>query len=74
MPRLRLQVRLLAQHKTKAFTQPKAARMRRDLQSDLTTRVIETAPMGWPDLHQVTEHLSDKFTGKTDGGLPRVKR
>ena len=36
--------------------------MLRDLRSDLKRRVLEVVPSDWPDLHQIAESLSAKYT------------
>ncbi|MSU48723.1 MAG: PIN domain-containing protein [Opitutus sp.] len=69
---VRLQARLNAQDKTKGFTRHEAALMRRDLQADLTTKVIEVVPVDWSDVHQIAERLSDKYTEQSGHRLADI--
>ncbi len=59
---VRLQVRLHRNDRTKGYGEREAAAMLRDLQFDLSHRLIEVLPVDWPDVHQIAERLSASHT------------
>lgn len=58
----RLQVKLRAADKSKGFEPHEAARMLRDLDSDLRHDVLKTVPVDWAVVHQLAEDLSGRYT------------
>lgn len=69
---LRLQARLYVQDKTKGFPGHEAALMLRDLQSDLTGKVLEVVPVEWADVHQTADRLSATYTEKNGHRLADI--
>ena len=59
---VRWHTRLHARDKTKGFAQAEGAQMLRDLQSDLSAKVLTVVPVDWAEVHQKAEHLSARYT------------
>ena len=59
---IRLQMRLHANDATRGFPKREGTAMLQDLQSDLTTRVLEIIPADWAEVHRLAETLSAKHT------------
>ena len=63
---VRLQMRLHRQDRTKGFSSLEGAQMLRDLQTDIASGALSSAPADWTDVHHLAEGLSAKYTA-TEG-------
>lgn len=59
---VRWQARLHTKDKTKGFSKAQGAQMLRDLQSDLSAKVLTVVPVDWAEVHQKAEYLSATYT------------
>lgn len=59
---VRWHTRRHAKDKTKGFPKAEGAQMLRDLQSDLSAKVLIVVPVDWAEVHQKAEHLSARYT------------
>jgi predicted nucleic acid-binding protein len=59
---VRYQNRLFSLDRKKGFSPSEGATMLRNLQTDLTTEVLEIVSVDWTDVHRIAEELSTKHT------------
>ncbi len=69
---VRFQTRLFSLDRTKGYPPAEAARMLRDLQSDLSQGVLRVSAADWPDVHRIAEELSSKYTAQAGHRLPDI--
>ena len=58
----RFQTRLFSLDRSKGYPEVEATRMLRDLQSDLSTGLLQVTVVDWADVHRIAEGLSAKHT------------
>ena len=61
---VRFQTRLYSLDRKKGYPAAEGTRMLRDLQSDLTSGILEVVAVDWPDVHRIAEELSAKHTAQ----------
>jgi len=59
---VRFQTRLFSLDRSKGYSSAEATRMLRDLQSDLSSGVLQVVAVDWADVHRIAEELSAKHT------------
>ena len=59
---VRFQTRLFSLDRGKGYPPGEATRMLRDLQSDLSSGVLQVTKVDWADVHRIAEVLSEKHT------------
>jgi len=59
---VRFQTRLFSLDRSKGYSSAEATRMLRDLQSDLSSGVLQVVAIDWADVHRIAEELSAKHT------------
>ncbi len=69
---VRFQARLFSLDRSKGYPPAEAARMLRDLQSDLSQGVLRVAAADWADVHRIAEELSSKYTARAGHRLADI--
>lgn len=62
---IRLQIYLHEKDHSKGFARLQGEQMLRNLQADLSSGVSRVVPVEWPEVHQLVEVLSSKYTASS---------